>query len=205
MDLNSYGKDGVFFRFYYSFPPKMPTFIRFFVMKKIVVILICLLTAGQAFAQNLDGSWRGPLKTDESKEGMDLSVTGEVQYTFSGEHASILLNLNIDIAMIEGNGKEPDFQVDASNSGTWKIDGKYLDFFPGPGAYPAVSVRPNGVPALIAKIIEIPIRKEVTKILRTPGRFELVRATDKELVLREVKSGWDKKGKVTKPVSYRRQ
>lgn len=173
-------------------------------MKKLILALLCLLSATTTFAQNgLNGTWFNKETDTQKKDDKEISFTSSTTFNFNGKAYTQSSTIEVDMSFSE---KDDDgtpvnghihIKTKASTEGQMEQNGKMLILTPGKKPKVEVESEIEGVPggALVKTMLTNELKKELKSMLKKTQTYKLISLNDTKMILvknlseKEIKDG----------------
>jgi hypothetical protein len=180
-------------------------------MKRILLTLASLFVAALTFAQSLDGVWTAKISMDEKKDTADvsmaMSVTGYDTMEISGSSCTTKQQAILTITGArDGETVKMGATINGKVSGTIAREGDVLVFTPAKSPKPEVTVETENIPGVLKALLVNPLKSEMAKDLKEPGRTRIISLSAQEMVLEEILTEAQiRKGQKAERMTYRKK
>lgn len=156
-------------------------------MRKLVLLVVCLLMTIGAYAQSIVGQW---VQTDrDAGDGMEMLLTETFTVLDGGAFEEEVI---MEVRMTDAkSGKSAavkesikTFRLKITCKGGWSlVDGTLTQTFDAKSIRTEVLEQPDGFPKFIVNMLGKTVSSEFKKQAKKPERYKLVSVTSDELVL----------------------
>lgn len=145
-------------------------------MKKVIMILACLVMSASIYAQDITGKWFQTNSTVE--EGTEVNYVDTLTLARNNSFSDVVM---VEMKMDDGNGKQIAIKLAICCAGTWSCEKGVLTRTYDPKSVRAEILEPAGLPKVLSSMITKKAVSEFRKQTKEPQHSKILELTADEL------------------------
>lgn len=147
-------------------------------MKKVIMILACLVMSASIYAQNITGKWFQTNSTVE--EGTEVNYVDTLTLARNKSFSDVVM---VGMKMDDGNGRQIAIKLAIYCAGTWSCEKDVLTRTYDPKSVRAEILEPVGLPKMLTSMITKKTVSEFKKQTKEPQHSRILELTDDKLTI----------------------
>ena len=147
-------------------------------MKKVIMILACLVMSASIYAQDIMGKWFQTNSTVE--EGTEVNYVDTLTLAPNKSFSDVVM---FGIKMDDGNGKQITIKLATYCAGTWSYENDVLIRTYDPKSVRAEILEPAGLPKMLTSMITKKTVSEFKKQTKEPQHSKILELTADKLTI----------------------